>query len=417
MKTFKIEQDKTQCIVTWRHLNFIVVILLLFFVGWTAGCATLVYALLVKQELFVFLFALPFWAFWCGLFAWVAHILFGKTRFVLDEDGLETVYTCLFIKLENWFDLDDIRRFETKVFESRKGNRSYSLRIVLQGSDTSYSMPAGEDALNRLCKQLNAFLDHLAGTPGTAECRLNKEVLAKHELPEPMVFALDSPLQHLAPPPNSRWQYQADSDGFEFRFQDKGKFATLFRDIFGAICWNGLVWVIALLFWYRPPQKGGDSWLDFVFFDLMPSMIFGVNMFWLVFLIVVVLCLIGLVLIGVAMNTFLELFRRASCRFVYGGAITSTARLGPTQIEQYELTGWRSLVVRSVHGGWFVFGPNRKAGETDEAYNWRFYEEGKLWQLAFLDADDEELLVIKKLSKPEALWMADVVLREQRMVR
>jgi len=401
MQTFKIKKTGSQCTVTWRHLNYIAVFLLVFFTGWTVGCATLVYAVFIKQELFVFLFALPFLAFWFGLFTWVAHILFGKTRFVLDEDGLETVYTCLFFRRGKHFDLADIRRFETKVFESNKGRRTYSLRVVLQGSDTSYSIPADENELNRLCKQLNDFLNLLAGTPETAEYRLNTEVLAKHELPEPTEFTLDSPLRHLAPPPNSRWQYQTDFNGFEFRFQDKGKFATLFRDGFGAICWNGIIspfWLLLFGVLLPEQQPQGRDW-------------------WFVFTVLLILSLVGLILIGVALNTFLELFRRMSCRFVYGGAIASTARFGPTQIAQYTLIGWRSLVVRCVPGGWFVIGPKRKAGEPEEAYNWRFHEEGKRWQLVFLDADGEELLGIEKLYKSEALWMADVVLREQRVIR
>jgi len=46
-----------------------------------------------------------------------------------------------------------------------------------------------------------------------------------------------------------------------------------------------------------------------------------------------------------------------------------------------------------------------------------FYEEGNHWQLAFLDKSETDLAVIEKLRKPEALWLADVILRERRTIR
>jgi hypothetical protein len=46
-----------------------------------------------------------------------------------------------------------------------------------------------------------------------------------------------------------------------------------------------------------------------------------------------------------------------------------------------------------------------------------YYDGESVWQLAFFNTAGETIMAIEKLSKPEAQWMADVLLREQRAVR
>ena len=208
-----------------------------------------------------------------------------------------------------------------------------------------------------------------------------------------MVFALTSPPQHLDPPPKCRWSYQEDFNGFGFRFRDDGKLMELFVLILTAVFWNGLVsvFVLLLLGILDPAQQPeGFTWW-FLFFFLIPCV------------------LIGLLLVVVAFNGSLELFRRTTWRFAFGEAVFHTARIR-SRIKHYDLTGWNSLAIRLVRAD------KSKEPENDDELE-TFYEEGDHWQLTFLDKNDADLATIEKLRKPEALWLADVILRERRTIR
>ena len=167
MSTFNIEQTDSQCAVTWRHFSCAAIPLLFFFTVWTAGCGFMTSVALVQQQFEVLLFMLPFWAISFVLLVLITNMLFGKTQLVLDENGFESQWACLSIKREKRFELDNVRRFETKVHRSRKGGPTYSLQVTLQGSSANFTAPADEKELNSLCKQLNAFLN-LIKTGGEA---------------------------------------------------------------------------------------------------------------------------------------------------------------------------------------------------------------------------------------------------------
>jgi hypothetical protein len=77
------------------------------------------------------------------------------------------------------------------------------------------------------------------------------------------------------------------------------------------------------------------------------------------------------------------------------------------------LTDWHSLVVRLPADE--KIKPELIADGNPDAIR-EFYNTCERWQLAFLNAAGEQLLAIENLSKPEALWMADAVLREQRTI-
>jgi len=147
----------------------------------------------------------------------------------------------------------------------------------------------------------------------------------------------------------------------------------------------------------------GDEWW---------SMLIGVCIFGFV----------GLIILGGAVYAFLELLRRTTWRFTYGEAEFRTVRVIPAREKRHELTGWNSLVVRVVRNeNMEDIVPairnekdDKPAGDVDLR---EFYEGSKYWQLAFISAADEQLLAIDNLSKTEALWMADVILREQRTIR
>ena len=101
MQTFKIEQTETQCVVAWRHFSFIVVkwimaVVLLGLLGLLMTAKAI-----VEGDAWMFLMALALFGvlFW-ALLARVVNVLFGKTEFILDKNGLITIWTCLSVKRE-----------------------------------------------------------------------------------------------------------------------------------------------------------------------------------------------------------------------------------------------------------------------------------------------------------------------------
>jgi hypothetical protein len=257
----------------------------------------------------------------------------------------------------------------------------------------SFCPPAAErieDELDTLCAQLNIFLGTLkaeaAGVP------------AKWEVPEPIAFRLDSLPQHIVEPPtNSRWHYQTEFNGVGFQKQGEDTIGDIIGSLFWAVFVNGIVGVFVLEIFsvLNPERKLVETW-------------------WYGMLAMSPFIAYGLFRIGVAWYYFLELFRVTTWTFAYGEADFCSVRFGSRRTAQHHLTGWTSLIVRLPEDEQVT--PELIAEGNPDAIR-DFYDACDRWQLAFLNAAGEQLLAIEKLSKPEALWMADVVLREQRAVR
>jgi len=135
---------------------------------------------------------------------------------------------------------------------------------------------------------------------------------------------------------------------------------------------------------------------------------------WVVLIFLSPLILYGLFKIGVVVYYVLEWFRVTTWMFGQSEAEFRSARFGSLHTEHYNLIDWHSLVVRLPADE--KIKPELIADGNPDVIR-EFYNACERWQLAFLNAAGEQLLAIENLSKPEALWMADVVLREQRTIR
>ena len=114
-------------------------------------------------------------------------------------------------------------------------------------------------------------------------------------------------------------------------------------------------------------------------------------------------------------DNILELFRITTWMFALGEAKFRTGRLGWVRNAAHDLTDWHSLVVRVPETEYENYYTKHVDRKPDEILT--YYDGESVWQLAFLNAASERIMAIEKLSKLEALWMADVLLREQRAVR
>lgn len=135
--------------------------------GMPVGGALLTHLAFVERDLIVFLLVLPVWGFWLLIFALIVHMLFGKTKFFLSEDGLNTMYTCLTIKRERRFDLADVCCFAKYISDKpgkyNSGQSHHFLRVVCQSGNVDFWLPTKklEDELDDVCDQLNNFLETL----------------------------------------------------------------------------------------------------------------------------------------------------------------------------------------------------------------------------------------------------------------
>ena len=356
----------------WRHYHAAIFGLFVVFAGLAIGGA--------------FLAQLPIWGLVFFFIAFIIHTLFGKTKIVLNADGFHSAYTSPLKRREKQIELAEIRRFEKQIRYSHgklsSSQYTYFLRIVCQEdrASKSFNFPSSdtlEEELDELCDQLNIFLGTLkaeaAGVP------------AKWDVPDPIEFRLNSPPQHLESPPKNRWHNQTDFDGISFwrRGEDTmDDFITLSIPIV-------VLFIIGII-------------LTFTFLD-------GEWAF-----ILIPLFLVGTYFLAVPLKYLLKLFHKTKWTLDRGVAEFRATRLLRSRVENYDLTDWHALVVRLPEGE--EVKPVLIAEGNHDAIR-DYYDACHLWQLAFLNAAGETIIAIENLSKPEALWMADVLLREQRVVR
>ena len=369
MQTFKIEKNETQCVVTWRY--FSVFVLAVFTFAFCVALAFLWGALFFDWKLIVmFIAGLLFSAIW--LIAFLV-MWFWKVRLVLDETGLELRQTFFSIEYKRQISLADIRLFERYIPRSSKGGQSSDkLRVVCGGNNDVYLNAPGSDTYE-LCRQLNAFLIKLKTANGiNEECRTSKMI----------TIGLDSPPQRLELPLKSRWNCQTDFHCFGF--QKRGE------------------------------ESMGDAIVSFVIAIFIGGgglFVAGGKMSFLL----IPFALTALFFVSMALHYFLELFRITTWTFARGEVKFRTVRLGWARVAHYDMTDWDALAVCVPEAKRDYAKELELDGDADKISG--HYEDESLWQLAFINVAGEQLLAIENLSKPEALWMADVVLREQRAIR
>lgn len=305
-------------------------------------------------------------------------LLFGKCRVVLNENGLESSWTGLVSNKEHRVSLADIRLFQ-RITRSHKGRASHWLQAVCQGKNKNidYSSRGGRKEIDDLCDQLNAFLVKLK--TGGLSTKWNG-------IPEPITLGFNSSPQHIEPPLKCQWCYQTDFDGFGFQKRGADNTENFFAPLGCAVLFGGVIATIAFL-----RGKFDDPFLLF---------------FALPVLYCVVRALYGLIEL---------LFRRTTWTFTLGEARFRTVLLAWARTVNYELTDWSSLVVQISEAERHHTKELELDCDSEKVCD--YYNGGDCWQLAFLNSAGEQLMAIEKLRKPDALWMADVVLREKRTIR
>jgi len=160
MQTFKIEQTETQFVVTWRHFSkYAFRVWLVGLTSWLVIFISLVLVTFGENASFIFLLTSPIWLMLLLAFPWFVHVLYGKTRLVLDSGGLETIYTCLCLERKKRIDLAAIHRFEKPALPNSVDMWLCVLRLIGIKKNVNITFPSElAQELDALCNQLNAFL-------------------------------------------------------------------------------------------------------------------------------------------------------------------------------------------------------------------------------------------------------------------
>ena len=272
--------------------------------------------------------------------------------------------------------------YDKKAF-SYCAERSY-LRVHGPEKKIDVRTPGDRSAVDGLCKQLNGLL--VKFNPVT-ESHL-----------DPTRFESHVPPRNIERPKRTPWKHESDFD--EFRFERRGVFSpgsffTLL--VFAAFCNFAVAFFVLKLCGFGPPEQvpHGIVW-------------------WMLFFLLILLTIVGLGLLLAFVSEILEPFRVTKWTFCYGEATHRFVKHVFYRTATFPLTGWNSLSVR--------FSDTRVetlellAGSLPDEIEER-YGDGECWELAFLDAVGADIVVIKNLRRPEALWMADVVLCERRTIR
>ena len=390
MPTFHIEKTDSQYVVSWRYFtrrSFVVLFAVL--AAFTIFEVFFLHLAFIQQEPTAIYLVLGFGFLWIIIFFVLLNALFGESKIVLDIEGLETSYTCLWYKRNKRRELADVRRFETIIIR-QKGGATHRLRIVCQKKNVEFNFP------EQLSKELGILRDQISDQLNIILGTLKAEVAgvpAEWELPEPILFELNEPPQHLEPPPRTRLQYQSDFNGVGFTKRGEDRVGDIIRSLIPAVFVNGVVAFI-LIHPFVNAQPGNAP--RGMLIILIPLIIYGLGK------------------VVAVVNHFVEWCRITTLLFAHSEVEFRTQIFGFGWSANHNLTGWDSLLV-CLPADEKVKPELIAEGNPDAIRD--FYDACNLWQVAFLDANEEQLLAIENLSKPEAMWMANVLLREQRVVR
>lgn len=380
MQTFHVEKTDSQYIVSWGYFTYGIIFGFLVLIGLAFSCLWLLHLAFVQQIFAVGLLAITLCGVWFLMLVGVLNTLFGSIKIILDEEGLETRYSCLWINRKKRIDLAEIRRFEAHALRHNRG-QVHRLRIVRQKNHDELSLPPKyvKKELEGLCNQLNVLL-------GVFKAERDG-VPVEWELPEPILFELHTPPLQLEQPSKSRWKYQTDFNGITCKKRGGGykiwDTIILFSRVF---CVTGMIVLVLLL--------GGDLWKMLAM--LTPVILLGLG------------CIVKL-FFHVA-----EWCRITHWTFACNEAECRTGCLGWTRTRHYDITDWNFLLVCLPADERVK--PELIAEGNPDAIR-EYYDESELWQIAFLNSAEEQMFAVKNLTKSEALWMADVLLREQRVIR
>ncbi len=370
--------------------------LMLWLTGWTVACVVLGAAVILKRQLFIVLFAIPFWASWVLVFALLLKTFFQYEELTFGPDGISYLRR-VFIRLrrrscaarrDSWFrSLFGGGRFRNRSAaighrDSHHGACDSAARRAI-GRRTGMA-PHAARHLFAFVARIESRTGRSAHVAGTGSAPAATAVAATAVAADD-VEVLTAAGAAGAPPIDSAWRYQESFDDFSVSRRGRLSLAAVLGLLFVTVFWNGIVSVfVMVLFGLVPlknPQPIGGAWWG-LFFFLIPFEV------------------IGLLIIGALIGVLVEPLHRTAWIF---GADDIRLR------QRWIAAGWsrRWPADRLERLELHRVATNKNRGSLTTA-NETYYH-----QLLFVAADNEELCSIKRLTEGEARWIGGLLLRER----
>lgn len=197
-------------------------------------------------------------------------------------------------------------------------------------------------------------------------------------------LSLEDPPEGLEPPKDCRWSFWADAERFGFSRPGEFSLINAFLTLVVALVVNGaLIAILLAQFGLLPNAKPAQDvpWWGVPLF-LVPFFAFG------------------LLLLTAFFLTVTEPFRRRTWMISPQGLEYRDSRFRWSEYRKQPLHGLAGLRLRR--------GRIPRRGRKPDSD-----QDGTDWRLVFSDEKEADLAAIDELTEGEALWMADVVLRER----
>jgi hypothetical protein len=399
----RFESSGSRLTIAYRRFDAIGCFLLLWLIGWTAGCVMLLGMVIQQPAVTNLMFAIPFWASWIFVFCLVMNSFFRIERFELGPEGVQFVCRVIVPIRRRAVPLEEIEGFGSysKVTDSESNTHAWGIEVRTRGQGFRFGQGLPDAERVWLIDQLTEHLDRLAPNrehpPAETDPARDTNIAANDlddqaddldeadsETGERLVAAATP----LGPPSDSRWTRLDDFHQITFAKRGRAGCGTIGTLLFINAFWNGIVGVFvtqlfgAQMFGAEDGPKGAEWWILFVF--LIPFEVIGLVMF------------VGLV------GALLEPFRRTRWSFAYGGAEKQTTWFGIGPSRSYPVDWLDRIELRIGSQGRFTF------RSTDDSDN----PAPLAHCLVFIDRENQERFTIDGLTQGEARWIADIILRE-----
>ena len=374
----------------WIAFVFVGYPMTLFLIGWTVGCAMMIWYIFATLSILLFCFAIPFLAIWIGVFCSWMYLWFGKNTVRLDHDGLYIEWL-VFIRIRSkQVPLDEIQFFHAKQSGNNGDTISYSVEAVTSGKPVQISTHNIEEA-EWLAYEMNQMQAALKGVgqmevmPAVAEIGEDRDNADREELDEPIRISFHSKPQNIEPPGDCRWKLSTEFDSVTFAKRGEFSPGGLASITFFMLFWNGILSVFVMEFWGIIPTEA----LEFFSWE-----------WWCLFVFLIPFEVVGLIIFLVWIYTLFTPFQWMRRHFARDSATCRVQWFGIGRRWYYSLKNCGTMVIEVQAPG----------GIAQTKIKQQLNREAKSYQLRFVDFQNEELFSINDLTSGEARWIANVIL-------
>ncbi len=357
--------------------------LIVWLMGWTAGCVLLAHQVFVKQEWMTIVFAIPFWSAWLFVFALVVGALTRRQRLEVDALGLRYVDRAVVTLNNRHIPRDEFRKFVVARRKSKsKDNHAKSgLEVRTTGKPLFMFQEMPDAELRWLSYQLSQLIEAQADDESADAGQSRGDALG----PRPQTLAMSE--QEVEPPSDASWELTRDFQSLRFVERGRWSWSGVLGLLFVNCFWNGIVSVFVGVLWGFMPgqQPQGLEWL-------------------MLFLFLIPFEAIGLVLIAALLFALLEPVRRRTWQFEPGLITYRQTWLGVGPRWAYPFEALARIDLGRRRGLLSRFGVHETADEARHS--------DAPCAMVLVKPDNTELCAIDGLTEGDARWMADVVMRE-----